>query len=200
MSVIQARIDELQKQLVNQQLLVAETERKKNISNGSIEQLEEFCNISDTILDRPPPCAAGRAAMARARTWEKMVDGAYYCGGDLPPSPGDTCREVFKNRLNPKHPLNHRQFQLNWSRNKMDFHPSFKDTAFKAVARGPSGLSDIEREIQMGEWERELEEKVYSTTCASDMYINESLKCILTIVKKQQQEIDELKSKLDSTS
>ena len=184
MSVIQARIDELQKQLVNQQLLVAETERKKNISNGSIEQLEEFCNISDTILDRPPPCAAGRAYES-------------YCG---PPSPGDTCREVFKNRLNPKHPLNHRQFQLNWSRNKMDFHPSFKDTAFKAVARGPSGLSDIEREIQMGEWERELEEKVYSTTCASDMYINESLKCILTIVKKQQQEIDELKSKLDSTS
>tara|TARA_B100000686_G_scaffold283222_2_gene306046 strand:+ start:865 stop:1467 length:603 start_codon:yes stop_codon:yes gene_type:complete len=188
-SAIQAQIDELQKQLDLQQIAKKEQERKTAITNGSIEQLEEFCNISDTILDRPPPCAAGRAAMVRARAWE--LDG----WGDLPPSPGDTCREVFKNRLNPKHPLHHRQFYLHemgiGMQMKMDFHPSFKDTAFKASVRNCT-----EREIKMVEWENQLEEKVYSTTCASDMYINDSLKCILTIVKKQQKEINFLKEQL----
>jgi hypothetical protein len=46
-------------------------------------------------------------------------------------------------------------------------------------------------------WASELENRVYSTTSAGDMYMNQTLKCILGIVKKQQQEINWLKSKLD---
>jgi len=53
MTSISARIDELQKQLVIQQIAEAEQKRKKNIAIGSIEQLEEFCNMSDKILDNP---------------------------------------------------------------------------------------------------------------------------------------------------
>ena len=39
MSAIQAQIDELQKQLIMQEIAEAEKERKKNIVEGSIEQL-----------------------------------------------------------------------------------------------------------------------------------------------------------------
>ena len=123
----------------------------------------------------------------------------------MPPSPGETIKEVFKNRLNPKHPLYHRQYSLyemgisrEW---KADFHPAFKDNAPGNLRRirplgAISGESEADKEIRMAKWSRELEERVYSTTSASDMYINESLKCILAIVKKQQQEINWLKSQL----
>ena len=54
----------------------------------------------------------------------------------------------------------------------------------------------VELEVMKNEWVCELENRVYSTTSAGDMYINETLKCILGIVKKQQKEINWLKSKL----
>ena len=111
MAAIQARIDELQKQLIAKQMAEAEQDRKKTIVEGSIEQLEEFCNLSDKILDKPSSGAEARPA-PRAR-------------------PGETLKEVFKNRLNPKHPLYHRQYYLydmgiGHNGNIHDFHPDFK--------------------------------------------------------------------------
>ena len=231
MSAIQAQIDELQKQLVMQQMAEAEREQKKRIVEGSIQQLEEFCNISDTILDRPPPSVATRAAAIHEE--KKRREMQYYARGEgcqvpiekfLPPSSGKTLKEVFKNRLDPKHPVYRKIIASNVlpvlkTKEQMHLKQNVRHNTLEQSGdemsillervRSRDGWGDdvrfgrrlptsgAEKEIKVGEWERELEEKVYSTTCASDMYINESLKCILAIVKKQQQEIDWLKSKLD---
>jgi len=181
MTTIQARIDELQKELVEQQMAKAEQERRQSIITGSIEQLEQFCNISDKILDKAPNPRASSG-----------------CANEFPfqgPNPGETLKAVFKNRLDPKHPL-----YLTKNPHHQNVYPEFKDFQKYLrenrphALRGTSNrLPELTKEIMKGEWERKLFERVYSTTSANDVYINESLKCILAIVKKQQKEIDWLK-------
>ena len=206
MSAIQAQIDELQKQLVLQQIAEAKKERKKNIVEGSIEQLEEFCNISDTILDKPPPGAEARAAAK-----EEYERQRGPCGRGLPsfsqthPSPGETLKEVFHNRLDPTHKLyeSYHPPGHNDGFGGVGLHPvarQFDDwykfsCRYRQERRNSGGAAAVE--IMKNEWARELENRVYSTTSAGDMYMNQTLKCILGIVKKQQQEINWLKSKLD---
>ena len=184
MTSIQERIDELQKQLIAKQMAEAEQDRKKTIVSGSIEQLEEFCNLSDKILDKPSSGAEARPA-PRAR-------------------PGETLKEVFKNRLDPTYQLYERYVPLrpghpgcafgfdDWYQFKTlrmnKQHPNWR--------RHRQAPTPVELEVMKNEWVRELENRVYSTTSAGDMYINETLKCILGIVKKQQKEINWLKSKL----
>ena len=209
MSAIQAQIDELQKQLVIQQIAEREKKQKKTIVEGSIEQLEEFCNLSDKILDKPPPGAEARAA--EKERYEKRREREPY----LPPfrtSPGETLKEVFHNRLDPTHKLYESYHPARAATNSGSpfatrgvVDPDLKhfDDWFKfkgrnhPINRRGSMLTPAELEVIKNEWSRELENRVYSTTSAGDMYMNQTLKCILAIVKKQQQEIDWLKSKLD---
>jgi len=205
MAAIQARIDELQKQLIAKQMAEAEKERKKTIVEGSIEQLEEFCNLSDKILDKPSSGAEARAAQ-KERYEEMLALGHKACAlsDHCPPSPGETLKEVFKNRLDPTHEL-YESYHLVHGRNH-NLPPGFNDWFnFKNLRmnklplnRRQRGLppTPVELEVMKNEWACELENRVYSTTSAGDMYMNETLKCILGIVKKQQREINWLKSKL----
>ena len=143
--------------------------------------MEQFCNISDKILDKAPNPRASSG-----------------CANEFPfqgPNPGETLKAVFKNRLDPKHPLYHTK-----NPHHQNVYPEFKDFQKYLrenrphALRGTSNrLPELTKEIMKGEWERKLFERVYSTTSANDVYINESLKCILAIVKKQQKEIDWLK-------
>ena len=173
-------------------------------------------------MDRPPPSVATRAGAISYELKKREIQrnrppGYRYPGSTpvpiekfLPPSSGETLKEVFKNRLDPKHPVYRKIIDTNFlpvlkTKEQMLLKQNVQPNTLEQSGDEMSlvlrrhhdpPLSGVEKEIKVGEWERELEEKVYSTTCASDMYINESLKCILAIVKKQQQEIDWLKSKL----
>ncbi len=206
MSAIQAQIDELQKQLVIQQIAEREKKQKKTIVEGSIEQLEEFCNLSDKILDKPSPGAEARAAAKERYERRRERGEGLPPFSQTHPSPGETLKEVFHNRLDPTHKL----YEIYHPVQKGKFStrgvvdPELKqfDDWFKFKARNHpinrrgSMLTPVELEVIKNEWVRELENRVYSTTSAGDMYMNQTLKCILAIVKKQQQEIDWLKSKL----
>ena len=197
MSAIQAQIDELQKQLIMQEIAEAEKERKKNIVEGSIEQLEEFCNLSDKILDKPSPGAEAHAA-AKER-YESRREREL----NLPPfhpSPGETLKEVFHNRLDPTHKLYEIYARVCRASGRCPEASQFDDWhkfshRYRKGRRNCGGAA--ETEIMKNKWASELENRVYSTTSAGDMYMNQTLKCILGIVKKQQQEINWLKSKLD---
>ena len=192
MATIQERIDELQKELVAQKMAESEQERRKLVVDGSIKQLEEFCHLSDKILDKPSSGAAARAAAIQRN--ESLVELGHR-GRVFPPSPGETLKEVFKNRLDPTHELykSHRGPATG-----AGFNDWYNFKTHKMRHKGSSHQPTfVELEIMKNEWARELENRIYSTTGAGDMYINESLKCILAIVKKQQEEINWLKSKLN---
>ena len=203
MATIQERIDELQKELVAQKMAESEQERRKLVVDGSIKQLEEFCHLSDKILDKPSEGAAARAAAIQRN--KSLVESGYR-GRVLPPSPGETLKEVFKNRLDPTHawytlPQPHHKRTIAYTTPKLEFNDWFEFKRVKTrllhAAGGHVPRTAVELEIMKNEWARELENRIYSTTGAGDMYINESLKCILAIVKKQQEEINWLKSKLN---
>ena len=206
MAHIQARIDELQKQLIAKQMAEAEKERKKTIVDGSIEQLEEFCNLSDEILDKPSKGAEARAA--QKKRYEDMLARGYKVGSRAaaaPPSPGETLKEVFKNRLDPTHELyeSYHPPPTHNHNSPEGFNDWFN---FKNLKHPPNRRqrgqlpTPVELEVMKNEWVCELENRVYSTTSAGDMYMNQTLKCILGILKKQQQEINWLKSKFSESS
>jgi len=200
MATIQERIDELQKELVAQKMAESEQERRKLVVDGSIKQLEEFCHLSDKILDKPSGAAARAAATLKLQ--ERRIELGHH-GRVLSPSPGETLKDVFKNRLDPTHEL-YKSYHPGLLRhhNHKDEYEAFNDwykfKLAKTAELGPHASgSVVELEIMKNEWVRELENRIYSTTGAGDMYINETLKCILAIVKKQQEEINWLKSKLN---
>jgi hypothetical protein len=207
MATIQERIDELQKELVAQKMAESEQERRKLVVDGSIKQLEEFCHLSDKILDKPSEGAAARAVALKLQ--ERHIKLGHNIRTPLPPSPGETLKEVFKNRLDPTHELyKSYNYAVLRHHNHKDEYEAFNDWYKFKLAKTPAlvgsarhGLKAatpaVELEIMKNEWARELENRVYSTTGAGDMYINETLKCILAIVKKQQEEINWLKSKLN---
>ena len=201
MATIQERIDELQKELVAQKMAESEQERRKLVVDGSIKQLEEFCHLSDKILDKPSEGAAARAVALKLQ--ERHIKLGHNIRNPLPPSPGETLKEVFKNRLDPTHvcytlPQHRHKQTIAYTTPKLEFNDWFEFKLAKTAELGPHASgSVVELEIMKNEWVRELENRIYSTTGAGDMYINESLKCILAIVKKQQEEINWLKSKLN---
>ena len=215
MALIQARIDELQKQLIDHQIAEAKQKIKKTIPIDSIEQLEEFCNISDKILDRPLDndcCSLTRFGLRGRARADALAGEEHWCC-----CIGTTLKEVFKSKLNPKHPFYTKQkVKLGDGRTFVPRHGDFQDLEqyFQKSERAAGirrrrgghgslvgkGFSEVDKEIITREWERGLEERIYSTTSANDVYINETFKCILGILKKQQQEINWLKSKLSESA